>query len=701
MAIRRKGASSEGPSQQISIVEMLNSDQKTIGDQKFERDSKIKSRRSRKAERQEFFIPVTGFVWFYPEEVKIINHPAFQRLGKINQLGQANLVFRGGTHKRMEHVLGAVHTVQRMLSAVNFNIEKAQCALDPAATLPPLNEEAESAALSDSEQRFVRLGALLHDIGHIAAGHTLEDELGLLSKHDEDERINKILDKSDWFEPEITAEFARLSLRQLIDELYEKYIPERLKSLTGIRAIFPTDTIGEVTDNLRRQLTASNIVKLLIRKPPAGKDDIEKLQTFVSSTPYIRYNVCTNMIGNTICADLVDYLYRDWYHLGRTRMIDDRILQYMEIRNRNPLLVAPDGRQRRTKDDEFVIYLGHNPKVRTDGVSAILGLLEWRYELAETALFHRTKLAAGAMLDRALYELFKDLTEDEILDKILMLSDDELLSEVIRLARDVAKRKPETSKVVINLASRLRHRRLFRPLVTSLYDDLSGESREYLQKEYGAGGSNGAAKNRREVTRKLERDFFLPAGSITMYCAAIKPKIAQVMIAVNDIIEKFSVYEDPGEELYKNKKKLSGGHLTAQIERFDRLWRVHFFIDRDVEETLTREDRIRLEEFIKNVLLTKSEPERTTAHSRQYAQSMIFLYEKYGFIPKIDQEHAVESEKLPNFAVAARSRDSVAELPEDSEDKYPNGARTIRSFFVQKEPKGDLTGESANSFIPQ
>ena len=81
---------------------------------------------STKADRQEFFLPVTGFAWFYPEEVDVINHPAFQRLARINQLGQAHLVFRGATHKRIEHVLGAVCIAQRMISAVQFNAEKAK-----------------------------------------------------------------------------------------------------------------------------------------------------------------------------------------------------------------------------------------------------------------------------------------------------------------------------------------------------------------------------------------------------------------------------------------------------------------------------------------------------------------------------------------------------------------------------------------------
>ena len=46
----------------------------------------IVGRSNRKADRQEFFLPVTGFVWLLPEEVAVVDHPAFQRLGRIYQL---------------------------------------------------------------------------------------------------------------------------------------------------------------------------------------------------------------------------------------------------------------------------------------------------------------------------------------------------------------------------------------------------------------------------------------------------------------------------------------------------------------------------------------------------------------------------------------------------------------------------------------
>ena len=125
-----------------------------------------RSTKTGKHERQGFFIPVSDFVWLYPEEVEVVNHPSFQRLAKVNQLGQTYLVYRGATHKRFEHVLGTVHVIQRMMEAVEHNRNKV---ID--------RNEAVTEPLSDFEKRFIRLGALLHDIGHIAAGHTVEDEL--------------------------------------------------------------------------------------------------------------------------------------------------------------------------------------------------------------------------------------------------------------------------------------------------------------------------------------------------------------------------------------------------------------------------------------------------------------------------------------------------------------------------------------------
>jgi HD superfamily phosphohydrolase len=503
-------------------------------------------RTSRKADRQEFFLPVSGFVWLFPEEVVIVNHPAFQRLGRIYQLGQSYVVFRGATHRRIEHVIGALHVVQRMIAAVETNSDKISGNSHGA---PPLSE---------AESRFGRLGTLLHDIGHLAAGHTVEDELELVSKHDGDRRLGMIFDGEAWRDRDGQP------LGKLIDKTYDQFVPTELKN-AGI--------------------TPSEIVRLLIRKPPQPPDGHARSADVLKESSSIRLQICRDMIGNTICADLLDYIHRDWYHVGKARPFDERLLQYMELRNG---VSTHTGLPKPT--DRFVISLGSRPKIRTDAVSNILDLLEWRYSLAETVLFHRTKLAATAMLDRALYELWGGIdNEDEIVQFLLPLSDEEMLSRCRERAESMLKPSKadkttrERMATAASLLGSLERRELFSHLSTRFAGDLPGDRIVAIKATYARDPRNpkGPAKNRNSVLRTLEQDFGLPHGSLGMYCpSGMNKKIAEVQISVGDEIERFCDYEE------KHDRPLAGGHLDAQLRRFDRLWRVHFFVDRRVKETL-------------------------------------------------------------------------------------------------------------------
>lgn len=501
----------------------------------------VESTQSTKAERREFFIPVSGFVWLFPEEVHVVNHPAFQRLGRIYQLGQAYVVYRGATHKRLEHAIGSLHVVQRMIKAVKRNSTKA--GNQDFGGAPPL---------SLSEERFVRLGALMHDIGHVAAGHTVEDELNLVPKHDGDRRLDLVLDGTEWVDSD------GRTLAKLIDVQFAAYVPEGLR---------------------KEGISASQIVRLLIRKEPKDKDAHVSTFRALKGSSEVRVDVCRDMIGNTICADLLDYIHRDWYHVGKPRPFDDRLLQYMEIRRASRSDSA--GQPRNT--DKFVISLGRRPKIRTDAISNILELLEWRYQLAETVLFHRTKLAAAAMLDRALFELWgKDDDKDAIVRFLLPLSDEEMLRDCRKQAEEIESRARsrdvrERAGLAKSLLRRLENRELFSYLSTRFYGDLPGDVVVRVQKTYGKDPDDVTAppRNRNAVLRALEADFGLPYGSLAMYCpAGVNAKIAEVKIAVSDEIKEFNKYEQ------EHHEQLAGGHLAAQLRRFDRLWRVHFFIDR-------------------------------------------------------------------------------------------------------------------------
>jgi len=141
---------------------------------------------------KETLLPVTGMVRLSRRELRVIDHPAFQRLFEIYQLGLAYLVYRGATHMRGEHAIGTLEEATKLAEASRRNAGSAD--------VTPGNDWQPAEPLSNVELSFVRLAALLHDVGHISAGHTLEDELGLLSHHDADARIEMVLDKTTWHE---------------------------------------------------------------------------------------------------------------------------------------------------------------------------------------------------------------------------------------------------------------------------------------------------------------------------------------------------------------------------------------------------------------------------------------------------------------------------------------------------------------------
>lgn len=617
-------------------------------------------RPSGRAERQEFFLPVSGFVWFYPEEVNVIDHPAFQRLSKIYQLGQAHLVFRGATHKRIEHVLGAVGVVQRMINAVSITAEKAAAK----------GEVDRRARLSRPEERFVRLAALLHDIGHLASGHTLEDELGLFGKHDEDERLDLIFSEVDW---KTGRQVERLA--SVIDRNYANYVPDDLR------------TAG---------VTPTEIVRLLIRKKPTingvyavSKDKYKKQQAALEKSSSIRLNVCINMVGNTLCADLLDYIYRDWYHVGKVIQPEDRIFQYMEIRNREAISApesAPEN-QRRSPSDLFVLNLGDNtgqvPKIRTDGISAVLSLLERRYELAETVLYHRTKLAAGAMLGRALHELWGGSDAKDMPKTLLHLSDEQLVDYALAHAESAVTSGDEETKdradAARYLLTRLRSRSLYRAFrtVRRWDDDLAAGQKDRLTERFAPkdDATGLGAANRSAAARSLEQDLELPKGSIVISLSVVNPKIAEVEISVNKKVTTFAAYE--AREEAAEKRGLSGGHLQAQINRFSDLWRCDFFLSKEVLAHLQQEAPHKLQllrAIIKELFVSPaSDPEDLAGSVERLAHSYVLKERATG-------RNNIQTRSQPPKLLAARGVEDI--LGEgDAPAGYPGGAPALRSYW--------------------
>ena len=108
--------------------------------------------------------PVYGFITLpYKIISDIIDHPYFQRLRRIIQLGLSHLVYPGALHTRFHHAIGCTHL---MINAIS--------------TLRSLGHQ-----ITEEEAKGVIIAILLHDIGHGPYSHTLEHSIVSGIKHEE------------------------------------------------------------------------------------------------------------------------------------------------------------------------------------------------------------------------------------------------------------------------------------------------------------------------------------------------------------------------------------------------------------------------------------------------------------------------------------------------------------------------------------
>jgi HD superfamily phosphohydrolase len=97
--------------------------------------------------------PIYGFVTLPNDLVyDLINHPVFQRLRRIKQLGLTNLVYPGALHTRFHHAIGAMYLMTEALQILKSKDVK----------------------ITDEECRAAIIAILLHDIGHGPFSHALE-----------------------------------------------------------------------------------------------------------------------------------------------------------------------------------------------------------------------------------------------------------------------------------------------------------------------------------------------------------------------------------------------------------------------------------------------------------------------------------------------------------------------------------------------
>jgi len=290
----------------------------------------------------------------------------------------------------------------------------------------------------------IRLASLLHDIGHIPFSHTLEDEHKVFKeKHDKTERLQRIL---NMLKKDLTNEQA-------------KRIDRITPILLGI-------------SNRRNDI-------------PDWKSDL---------------------VGNTVCADLLAYITTDAEWTGiEKRPGYYRIYDYFKLEgNRLCIQLTKGG-------------------LRTDIVSAILDLLDMRYALTERVIFHHAKCIASSMLARAVR-----LSGFKPDDDLFKMGDEVFLNSVETLAKEKNTQEVKGASMLIN---HLRSRRLYKRIFK-----IENEARKQWDKrskendKFCTNWRNGQMVE--NLLRKIEERHELPLGSLVLWCPSAKSgmKLVRAMV---------------------------------------------------------------------------------------------------------------------------------------------------------------------------
>lgn len=126
--------------------------------------------------------PVYGFINIPGDFIfDLIEHPWFQRLRNIKQLGLTSFVYPGANHSRFQHGLGSLHLMEMAIATLR----------------------SKGVAISEAEEEATLVAILLHDIGHGPFSHALEnsiingithEDISLLLMRKLNERYNGKLD---------------------------------------------------------------------------------------------------------------------------------------------------------------------------------------------------------------------------------------------------------------------------------------------------------------------------------------------------------------------------------------------------------------------------------------------------------------------------------------------------------------------------
>jgi HD superfamily phosphohydrolase len=619
-----------------------------------------------------------------PSELDLLHTPALQRLYDLHQLGLTDRIFIDASHSRLHHVIGVLQQVDNILAAIASNLDddpsKRRLPFRMLDGGIGVFKARDLANYVRTRRRAARLMGLLHDLTHGPFGHTLEDEIELHpQKHDHPDRqadafYRLLLQYLGW----LVIDSGRLdrtgpisveeeALRAFLDapalpppEPSEAFLSFAASLVSPFLAkgqpfrAFGRSPGAEELEQLFRHLRFA--MRALLWLDALHKDRLDDLQPHNSEphtilpdgeypferlidaalraaalplpAPSDRFHLqkdafLLDVIGNTICADLLDYAKRDSHFAGLRLDYDvDRIVEnFTVVSYRRPRSVTEKKKQGYSRIDPIlrtaISIFSH--KLRIDVPGELMNLLQVRFYVYQRVLFHPTKCVAGAMLGSAIQligwneiplhfrfigdavflqhveeaaRIAKELLQAQlsggsndrvsvrlrhitgVLDALPTTLVSQAVRELVRarsehLVRDVITDLDAAGRLLRRLNARRYHRSIFRLLPNAEVPQLNLDA-EHIAAFF-------VDPERRATTeREIELRCGLPRGTVTIHCphGGGPKKIAEILVLST---RKGAEQVYPLRNISKVDRDIFTKHeeaITALEEMYASMWRL-------------------------------------------------------------------------------------------------------------------------------
>jgi hypothetical protein len=358
--------------------------------------------------------PVWGSIELFPWEVALLDSPMLQRMRGVRQLGLAQLVFPGAGHDRLEHIIGVVGAVERMIRALQRQIERWNL------ENKPLGKSL--VEIRDQDRYALRLAGMFHDLGHGPFSHAMEPVLEHVSPLGGVESGD-----SQW----------RMEIRLARNELKRLYSLNNSPATSEVLAV-----MFVLSDAVSRVLSSD---RFFTQGMVSGVELQERIVAcIIGGVEGPGADHLSAVVSSQIDADRLDFLSRDAHHAGLEIGFDtDRLLSRLEV-----LQVRDDNLD--TADQSLRERIGRSPEgtflqigIAASGFGSFEQMLIGRTFLYDRLYHHHKVRSAEAMAQRLMVVAERDRKRRFDLKEIFVSIGDDTMLRI--MAEEVIHPKIKTS----------------------------------------------------------------------------------------------------------------------------------------------------------------------------------------------------------------------------------------------------------------